>query len=88
MEDVKDVKMLLDNLEDSENQNQTQTNNLGSCSTNNFSNFKQGSLVALTQKFLQLVHQGNGVVDLNHVSRNRVYCGKVFLQISHHSTER
>ncbi|KAL5279270.1 E2F4 family protein [Megaselia abdita] len=76
MEDVNDVKHLLDNLQESTTE---QSNSQKPSSPNTFKLFKQGSLVALTQKFLTLIHEGNGVVDLNQaavalgVPKRRIY---------------
>lgn len=68
MENSKDAKLFLEDLEDSLLEN-PQPN---SPPEGNIKIFKQGSLVALTQKFLTLIHDGKGVVDLNFVSRKKL----------------
>lgn len=69
MEDIKDEKFLLEQTEDSSHFFDTQMQSQRSPPDNSFKNFKQGSLVALTQKFLTLIHEGRGLVDLNYVSK-------------------
>lgn len=68
MEDTKDVKFLMEHLVDDSLLNDASMPQENSPPENNLKHFKQGSLVALTQKFLSLIHEGNGVVDLNIVS--------------------
>uniref|UniRef100_T1H162 E2F/DP family winged-helix DNA-binding domain-containing protein n=1 Tax=Megaselia scalaris TaxID=36166 RepID=T1H162_MEGSC len=68
MEDIKDEKFLLEQTEDSSHFFDTQMQSQRSPPDNSFKNFKQGSLVALTQKFLTLIHEGRGLVDLNYAS--------------------
>lgn len=68
MEDVKDVKLLLEHLLDESLMVAPIRPQTCSDPEHIPKNFKQGSLVALTQKFLTLIHDGNGLVDLNLVS--------------------
>lgn len=67
MEDVKEeVKLLLERLLDDDFVPTSQPTS--PLDQSNTKAFKQGSLVSLTQKFLKLIHDGNGIVDLNLVS--------------------
>lgn len=68
MEDSKDDNFLLDHMID-ESVTSASMPQSSTLPENNLKSFKQGSLVALTQKFFSLIHYGNGVVDLNIVSK-------------------